>query len=128
MHASPYLQLRAGCSAFRHIKDYLRSFILRKQQHSHPSEGVRALSRSRVTCSLPSASMQVLRALLLVRELDERLSFGVLVEPHFADAPGKNAQLPLTDLVRQSVLRRPQRPRLRGKWRRLFGALMGKIA
>ncbi len=41
--------------------------------------------------------------LLLVRELDERLGFGELIERHLTDARGKNTQLPLTDLVRQSV-------------------------
>ncbi len=44
--------------------------------------------------------------LLLVRELDERLGFGELIERHLTDARGKNAQLPLTDLVRQSVYSR----------------------
>jgi hypothetical protein len=44
--------------------------------------------------------------LLLVRELDERLGFGELIERHLADARGKNTQLPLTDLVRQSVYSR----------------------
>ncbi len=44
--------------------------------------------------------------LLLVRELDERLGFGALVERHLTDARGKNTQLPLTDLVRQSVYSR----------------------
>jgi hypothetical protein len=44
--------------------------------------------------------------LLLVRELDERLGFGALIERHLADARGKNTQLPLTDLVRQSVYSR----------------------
>ncbi len=41
--------------------------------------------------------------LLLVRELDERLGLGKLIERHLTDARGKNTQLPLTDLVRQSV-------------------------
>jgi Transposase DDE domain group 1 len=44
--------------------------------------------------------------LLLVRELDERLGFGELIERHLADARGKNTQLPLADLVRQSVYSR----------------------
>jgi hypothetical protein len=44
--------------------------------------------------------------LLLVRELDERLGLGELIERHLTDARGKNTQLPLTDLVRQSVYRR----------------------
>ena len=41
--------------------------------------------------------------LLLVRELDERLGFGELIEQHLSDRRGKNTQLPLTDLVRQSI-------------------------
>ena len=44
--------------------------------------------------------------LILVRELDERLGFGELIERHLTDARGKNTQLPLTDLVRQSVYSR----------------------
>ena len=44
--------------------------------------------------------------LLLVRELDERLGFGELIERHLTDAHGKNTQLPLSDLVRQSVYSR----------------------
>ena len=32
--------------------------------------------------------------LVLVRELDERLGFGELIERHLADARGKNTQLP----------------------------------
>ena len=37
---------------------------------------------------------------VLVRELDERLGFGELIERHLADARGKNTQLPLADLLR----------------------------
>ena len=44
--------------------------------------------------------------LLLVRELDERLGFGELIEQHLTDGRGKNTQLPLTDLVRQSIYSR----------------------
>jgi len=44
--------------------------------------------------------------LLLARELDERLGFGELIERHLADARGRNTQLPLIDLVRQSVYSR----------------------
>ncbi len=44
--------------------------------------------------------------LLLVRELDERLGLGELIERHLADARGKNTQLPLTDLLRQSIYSR----------------------
>ena len=39
-------------------------------------------------------------------ELDERLGFGELIERHLADARGKNIQLPLADLLRQSVYSR----------------------
>ena len=52
---------------------------------------------SRVSCDA---------GLLLVREWDERLGFGDLIEQHLADGRGKNTQLPLTDLVRQSVYSR----------------------
>src|SRR5881296_1549505 len=42
--------------------------------------------------------------LLLVREFDERLGFGALIERHLTDSRrGKNTQLPLADLLRQSV-------------------------
>jgi Transposase DDE domain group 1 len=44
--------------------------------------------------------------LLLVRELDERLGFGELIERHLTDGRAKNTQLPLADLVRQSVYSR----------------------
>ena len=44
--------------------------------------------------------------LVLVRELDERLGFGELIERHLVDARGKNTQLPLADLLRQSVYSR----------------------
>jgi hypothetical protein len=44
--------------------------------------------------------------LLLVLELDERLGFGELIERHLTDVRGKNTQLPLADLVRQSVYSR----------------------
>jgi hypothetical protein len=53
--------------------------------------------------------------LVLVRELDERLGFGELIDRHLVDSRGKNTQLPLADLLRQSVysrlagLRRPER-------------------
>ena len=42
----------------------------------------------------------------LVRELDEGLGFGELIERHLANASGKNAQLPLADLLRQLVYSR----------------------
>jgi len=44
--------------------------------------------------------------LILVRELDERLGFSELIEQHLADPRGKNTQLPLADLLRQSVYSR----------------------
>jgi DDE family transposase len=44
--------------------------------------------------------------LILVRELDERLGFGELIGRHLTDGRGKNTQLPLTDLVWQSVYSR----------------------
>jgi hypothetical protein len=44
--------------------------------------------------------------LVLVWELDERLGFGELIARHLADSRGKNTQLPLADLLRQSVYSR----------------------
>src|SRR6202795_828284 len=44
--------------------------------------------------------------LILVRELDERLGLGDLIARHLADPRGKNSQLPLADLLRQSVYSR----------------------
>jgi Transposase DDE domain group 1 len=45
--------------------------------------------------------------LMLVRELDERLGFGELITQHLTDLRrGKNKQLPLADLLRQSVYSR----------------------
>src|SRR3972149_5298583 len=44
--------------------------------------------------------------LILVRELDERLGFSELIEQHLTDSRGKNIQLPLADLLRQSVYSR----------------------
>jgi hypothetical protein len=45
--------------------------------------------------------------LILVRELDERLGLGDLIAEHLSDARrGKNTQLPLLDLFRQSVYSR----------------------
>ncbi len=42
--------------------------------------------------------------LILVRELDEPLGFGDLTAQHLTDSRrGKNTQLPLADLLRQSV-------------------------
>ena len=44
--------------------------------------------------------------LILVRELDERLGFGELIEQHLNDRRGTNTRLPLADLLRQSVYSR----------------------
>jgi hypothetical protein len=45
--------------------------------------------------------------LILVRELDERLGFGELIEQHLTDPRrGNNTQFPLADLFRQSVYSR----------------------
>jgi len=45
--------------------------------------------------------------LILVRELDERLGLGELIAKHLSDSRrGKNTQLPLADLLRQSVYSR----------------------
>ena len=45
--------------------------------------------------------------LILVRELDERLGLGDLIAQHLTDSRrGKNTQLPLVDLLRQSVYSR----------------------
>jgi len=45
--------------------------------------------------------------LILVRELDERLGLGELIERHLTDSRrGKNTQFPLADLLRQSVYSR----------------------
>jgi hypothetical protein len=45
--------------------------------------------------------------LMVVRELDERLGFSELIEQHLTDSRrGKNTQLPLADLLRQSVYSR----------------------
>jgi hypothetical protein len=42
--------------------------------------------------------------LILVRELDERLGFGELIDRHLVDRrQGKNTRFPLADLLRQSV-------------------------
>jgi|SRR5215472_8536719 len=45
-------------------------------------------------------------SLFLVRELDEQLGFGELIELHLTDGCGKNTQLPRADLVRQAVYSR----------------------
>jgi hypothetical protein len=43
-------------------------------------------------------------ALILVREVDERLRFGELIQQHLMHSRrGKNTQFPFADLLRQSV-------------------------
>jgi Transposase DDE domain group 1 len=44
--------------------------------------------------------------LILVRELDEHFGFSELIEQHLTESRGKNAQLPLADLLRQWVRKR----------------------
>ena len=44
--------------------------------------------------------------LILVRELDERLGLGELIEQHLTDSRGKNARFSFADLLRQSVYSR----------------------
>lgn len=44
--------------------------------------------------------------LILVRELDERLGFSELIQQRLTDSRGKDTQLPLADLLRQSVYSR----------------------
>jgi hypothetical protein len=44
--------------------------------------------------------------LILVRELDERLGLGELIEQHLTDSRAKNTRLPFADLLRQSVYSR----------------------
>src|SRR5260370_32655727 len=45
--------------------------------------------------------------LLVVRELDERLGLSGLIDEHLTDGRrGKNTQLPLSDLLRQSIYSR----------------------
>jgi Transposase DDE domain group 1 len=44
--------------------------------------------------------------LALVRGLDERFGFGELNARHLADSGGRKTQLPLADLLRQSVYSR----------------------
>ena len=45
--------------------------------------------------------------LILVRELEERLGMGALIEQHLTDTRrGRNTQFPLADLLRQSVYSR----------------------
>jgi len=44
--------------------------------------------------------------LILVRALDERLGFSELIGQHLTDSRGKNTQLPVADLLRQSIYSR----------------------
>ena len=44
--------------------------------------------------------------LILVRELDERLGLGELIEQHLTDSRAKNTRFPFADLLRQSVYSR----------------------
>src|SRR5450759_3815430 len=44
--------------------------------------------------------------LILVRELDERLGFGELIEQHLTDSRASNARFSFGDLLRQSVYSR----------------------
>jgi len=44
--------------------------------------------------------------LILVRELDEHLGLSKLIEQHLTDSRGMNTQLPIGDLLRQSVYSR----------------------
>ena len=44
--------------------------------------------------------------LILVRELDERLGFGELIEQHLTDSRANNARFSFADLLRQSVYSR----------------------
>jgi len=44
--------------------------------------------------------------LILVRELDERLGFGELIQQHLTDPRGTNTRLHLADLLWQSVYSR----------------------
>jgi len=55
--------------------------------------------------------------LILVRELDERLGFGELIERHLTDARGENTQLPATDagLPKQRTHRVPSQNLIRAK-------------
>jgi len=44
--------------------------------------------------------------LILVRELDDRLGFGELIEQYLTDSRAHNVRLPFADLLRQSVYSR----------------------
>ncbi len=64
-------------------------------------------SISKVPASLPTCLRQAGGGLILVRELDERLGFGELMEQHLTDSRrGKNTQFPFADLLRPSVYSR----------------------
>ena len=53
-----------------------------------------------------SSRMTMDGGLILVRELDEHLGFGELIERHLADGRGKNIQFPFSDLLQPSVYSR----------------------
>jgi hypothetical protein len=44
--------------------------------------------------------------LILVRKFDERLGFSELIDQHLTDSRGKHTQVPLAELLRQSVYSR----------------------
>jgi DDE family transposase len=56
-----------------------------------------AFQGSRVTCD---------GGLILVRELDERLGFGELIEQYLTDSRASNARFSFADLLRQSIYSR----------------------
>ncbi len=66
-------------------------------------EPFRLSFNGRLRVNFQGARMTSDCGLLLVRELDERLGFGELIERHLTDRRANNTQLPLTDLARQSV-------------------------
>ena len=66
-------------------------------------------SRSTAPCGLTSRVARVISdgGLILLRELDERLDLSALIERHLTDSRrGKNIQLSLADLLRQSIYSR----------------------
>ncbi len=56
---------------------------------------------SSMRVEFPGARVTSDGSLLLLRELDEQLGFGELIERHLSDARGKNTQFPLADFVRR---------------------------
>jgi hypothetical protein len=78
-------------------------------------------------------------ALILVRELDERLGFSELIQQHLKDSRGKNTQLPLAGLLRQRLGKTGGRLIKHARYylllraeshltRRLFGAMLRRSA